>query len=62
MAPTIGYSLADVLAVARIHPFYVTHVQYPPDAQTIRTARERAARELAEADLKAQPLLRKKDL
>ncbi|KAH6892639.1 hypothetical protein B0T10DRAFT_537547 [Thelonectria olida] len=56
------YPLADVLAVAKIHPFYTSNVQYPPDEDTIQAARERAALAPGEANLKAQPLLRKKDL
>lgn len=57
-----NYSLADVLSVAKIHPFYVTDVQYPPDPRTIQASREQAAKEPTEANLRAQPLLRKKDL
>lgn len=62
MVPKSNYSLADVLSVAGVHPFYVTDVQYPPDARTIQAAREQAAKEPIEANLRAQPLLRKKDL
>lgn len=58
------YSLADVLAVADIHPFYSPNVQYPPDAQALRLVREQAAGTTpADASrLKARPLLWKKDL
>jgi hypothetical protein len=85
------YSLTDVLAVAKTHPFYAD-AKYPPDDEAIRIAREKAASQAAksnylgrslikplvnlltlaqreksplrpgEAELKAQPLLHKKDL
>lgn len=61
MAPSLTYSVADVLAVAKIHPFY-SDEQYPPDNDTIQTAREQAAFAYKEGDLQAQPLLRKEDL
>lgn len=57
-----NHSLAEVLAVAKIHPFYVPSVQYPPDSHRVRAIKEQVAREPTEADLRAQPLLRKKDL
>ncbi|KAJ4238410.1 hypothetical protein NW757_013110 [Fusarium falciforme] len=61
MAPSLTYSVADVLSVAKIHPFY-SEAQYPPDDDTIQKAREQAALTFREGDLQAQPLLRKKDL
>ncbi|KAI8713735.1 hypothetical protein NCS52_01218900 [Fusarium sp. LHS14.1] len=61
MAPSLTYSVADVLAVAKIHPFY-SDAQYPPDDDTILKSREQAALTYQEGDLQAQPLLRKKDL
>ncbi|KAM0438456.1 hypothetical protein ACHAPT_001205 [Fusarium lateritium] len=61
MAPSLTYSVADVLAVAKIHPFY-SDSQYPPDDATILKAREQAALTYKEGDLQAQPLLRKSDL
>ncbi|KAF5135113.1 hypothetical protein E5D57_005757 [Metarhizium anisopliae] len=61
MAPE-NYTLSDVLAVAKSHPFYDQDVQYPPDSETIEKLREQS-REQPESDgLKLQPLLRKKDL
>ncbi|GJD05305.1 hypothetical protein ColKHC_14130 [Colletotrichum higginsianum] len=60
--PDRAFSLADVLAIRSIHPFYSPHVLYPPNADAIRKARRRAAREAGEMDLKRQPLLWKKDL
>ncbi|KAK7428403.1 hypothetical protein QQZ08_005022 [Neonectria magnoliae] len=62
MLPESNHSLAEVLAVAKIHPFYVSDVQYPPGAHIVQGIRERVAREPTEANLQAQPLLRKKDL
>ncbi|QLI72200.1 uncharacterized protein G6M90_00g081810 [Metarhizium brunneum] len=61
MAPE-NYTLSDVLAVAKSHPFYDQDIQYPPDSETIEKLREQS-REQPESDgLKLQPLLRKKDL
>ncbi|KAI0002718.1 hypothetical protein F4779DRAFT_622163 [Xylariaceae sp. FL0662B] len=56
------YSLADVLAVANTHPFYVSSIKYPPDAQAIHAVRRKTAEQQTEVDLTLQPLLRKKDL
>lgn len=61
MSPSPTYSLEDVLAVARMHPFYCS-AQYPPDEDAIQDAREEAASKLEPHDLKSWPLLRKKDL
>ncbi|KAF4434837.1 hypothetical protein FACUT_7497 [Fusarium acutatum] len=61
MSPSPTYSLADVLAVARVHPFYCS-TQYPPDADAIQRAREEAALKYERPDLKSWPLLRKTDL
>ncbi|CZR38165.1 uncharacterized protein FPRO_06644 [Fusarium proliferatum ET1] len=61
MSPSPTYSLADVLAVAQIHPFYCS-TQYPPDDKTIQDAREKAASKYERPDLKSWPLLRKADL
>jgi hypothetical protein len=47
------FSLNEVLAVARIHPFYAADVQYPPDANTLRSAVESAAKD---GDQSAQEL------
>jgi hypothetical protein len=56
-------SLADVLAVAALHPFYNSSVQYPPGNAEIRTARERAkTTEDTASLLLAQPLLQKSTL
>jgi hypothetical protein len=48
MAPE-RYSLAEVLAIARIHPFYLEDIKYPPDTDTIQAVLR-------------QPLLQKKSI
>ncbi|KAF5626174.1 hypothetical protein F52700_8891 [Fusarium sp. NRRL 52700] len=60
MSPDPTYSLTDVLAVARIHPFY-SSAKYPPGEVTIQNAREGAASKYERPDLKSWPLLRKPD-
>ncbi|KAM0233801.1 hypothetical protein ACHAP5_010279 [Fusarium lateritium] len=55
------YSLTDVLAVAKKHPFY-SPAQFSPEDEAIRAARKEAALNTEGIDLKAQPLLRKEDL
>ncbi|EWG53508.1 hypothetical protein FVEG_11925 [Fusarium verticillioides 7600] len=61
MSPSPTYILADVLAVARIHPFYCS-TQYPPDNTAIQHAREEAASKYDQPDLTSWPLLLKADL
>ncbi|TXC08227.1 hypothetical protein FocTR4_00003504 [Fusarium oxysporum f. sp. cubense] len=61
MSPSPTYSLADVLAVAQMHPFYCS-AQYPPDEDAIQGAREEAAQKFEQFDLKAWPPLLKSDL
>ncbi|KAL2159648.1 hypothetical protein VTH06DRAFT_2217 [Thermothelomyces fergusii] len=56
------YSLSEVLAVAKIHPFYNPSVQYPPDEEGIRAALELAAKEEQAPDLSRVPLTTKNDL
>ncbi|KAI0487214.1 hypothetical protein F4859DRAFT_247289 [Xylaria cf. heliscus] len=56
------YPLQDILAIARIHPFYNPEREYPPDAYTIQDARKWATEQSAEEELKAFPLIWKKDL
>ncbi|KAH8651137.1 hypothetical protein BX600DRAFT_473134 [Xylariales sp. PMI_506] len=62
MVSTFGFSIPEVIAVAKIHPFYAPSIQYPPDSKDIQSARDEAAGEPTKFDLKVQPLLRKKDL
>ncbi|KAJ3536138.1 hypothetical protein NM208_g6847 [Fusarium decemcellulare] len=59
---TAGYCTTDVLAVARIHPYYNSSVQYPSNREEIRAAREKAAEDPKSHDLTAQPLLWKTPL
>lgn len=54
--------MSEVLAIAKIHPFYVPEAQYPPDRKTIKTVQEDAKRGVETADLSSQKLLQKKDL
>ncbi|THC96580.1 hypothetical protein EYZ11_003920 [Aspergillus tanneri] len=56
------FCLAEVLAVAKMHPFYNPEIQYPPDANAIRAAREWIVGNAPEADIRAQPLLQKNDI
>jgi hypothetical protein len=58
---TERYQLADVLAVAKIHPFYNPDVDYPPDADTVRRLRGLIDQK-AKPALQEQPLLNKKTL
>ncbi|KAI9150840.1 hypothetical protein HJFPF1_10617 [Paramyrothecium foliicola] len=62
MKLTVGYSPTDVVAVAKIHPFYALNTPYPPDAEKIKAAREEASKKPTEYDLNLQPLLRKAQL
>ncbi|PKY05710.1 hypothetical protein P168DRAFT_341261 [Aspergillus campestris IBT 28561] len=55
------YTLAEVLAVAQIHPFYNEKVQYPPDTEAIQQARLRTIG-ATDVNLHKQPLLHKKAL
>ncbi|KAI0150531.1 hypothetical protein GGR57DRAFT_493058 [Xylariaceae sp. FL1272] len=52
-----AYSVADVLAVAKLHPFYNSDVQYPPDTETIHRAREMVVQTQADSLLQTQPFL-----
>ncbi|KAJ5650761.1 uncharacterized protein N7484_004484 [Penicillium longicatenatum] len=56
--PTETYSLAEVLAVAKTHPFYNPDVQYPADAKAIQRIRE-LVNEQPALNLQDQPLLTK---
>ncbi|KAK9792900.1 putative AMP-dependent synthetase/ligase domain-containing protein [Seiridium cardinale] len=58
---SLSYSLADVLAIARVHPFY-SDAQYPPNKGAICEATNEKSRHPKEADLSKQPLLFKKEL
>ncbi|KAF4336262.1 hypothetical protein FBEOM_9866 [Fusarium beomiforme] len=61
MSPSPTHSLSDVLAVARMHPFYCS-AKYPPDDEAIQDAREKAALKSGQSDLRSWPLLQKRNL
>ncbi|KAF5129948.1 Indoleacetate--lysine synthetase [Metarhizium anisopliae] len=61
MAPD-AYTLEQVLAVARSHPFYERTITYPPDPATVAQLQDSKARRGGEALLKAQKPICKKDL
>ncbi|KAF7904799.1 hypothetical protein EAF00_002133 [Botryotinia globosa] len=56
------YSLAEVLAVAKNHPFYNENVLYPADSQTVTKFQDSARSKEKELDFQQQPLLDKKIL
>ncbi|KAJ8128226.1 hypothetical protein O1611_g5410 [Lasiodiplodia mahajangana] len=56
------YSLQDVLAVAKIHPFYRSETLYPPDASALQAIRKHVEERPAGLDLKLFPLLWKPQL
>lgn len=64
MMSSSGYSLSEILTIAKVHPFYNPSVQYPPDvASVLQGVRDDAAESTADiADLQAQPLLWKTNL
>ncbi|KAF5857529.1 hypothetical protein ETB97_005668 [Aspergillus alliaceus] len=57
-----AFSLTEVLAVSKIHPFYNPDIQYPPNPETIESAVELAEKKSTEIDLSSVPLVSKKDL
>ncbi|PHH81765.1 hypothetical protein CDD82_7935 [Ophiocordyceps australis] len=54
------FSLAEVLAVARIHPFYTKDAEYPPDGEAVEAALSLARHEAV--DLESWPLVHKETL
>ncbi|KAK7215778.1 hypothetical protein V2G26_003781 [Clonostachys chloroleuca] len=56
------FSLEEVLAVAKRHPFYSPSVQYPPDKDAILAIREQVAAQPQPPNLLSQPLLWKSSL
>ncbi|KAI9046319.1 uncharacterized protein KD926_004157 [Aspergillus affinis] len=59
--PPQQYSLADVLSIAQIHPFYRADIQYPPDADAIHHVLSSATKPQG-SDILIQPLLEKKSI
>jgi hypothetical protein len=58
---TERYQLADVLAVAKVHPFYNPDAVYPADTEAIQGLQELIDRTF-KATLQQQPFLNKKTL
>lgn len=58
---TERYQLADILAVAKFHPFYNPDSVYPADTETIEEIRKLIDRQ-SKPTLQEQPLLTKKAL
>ncbi|KAJ5598167.1 hypothetical protein N7537_008251 [Penicillium hordei] len=56
------YSLAELLAVAKTHPFYNTDIEYPADAVTIQKLRELVIDQKTQPNIQRQPLLDKRTL
>ncbi|PGH15468.1 hypothetical protein AJ79_02445 [Helicocarpus griseus UAMH5409] len=54
------YSLAEVLTVAKLHPFYDSEIQYPPKTEILQANLQKSVKNNANADLHSQPLLHKK--
>lgn len=59
---TDSFSLAQVLAVAKVHPFYNSQIKYPPNGNILDAISEAAKQNPGDADLRLQPLARKGDL
>lgn len=57
MASHPPFSLADILAIAQIHPFYASDVKYPPDADTIQRVRKQLSQGKVETNWKTQAVL-----
>ena len=57
-----SFSLAEILAVTKLHPFYNSQVKYPPSKEVLSAACEEAKQHPEHANLQAHPLLHKKDL
>lgn len=56
------HSLREVLAIAKIHPFYAKGIRYPPDEKTIQEIRETLAKQEGDDGLKLWPVAWKNDL
>ena len=57
-----NFSLAEILAVAKLHPFYNSQSKYPPSKKNLSAVCEEAKRHAENANLQAHPLLHKKDM
>ncbi|KAL7929959.1 hypothetical protein V8C35DRAFT_170732 [Trichoderma chlorosporum] len=58
------HSLREVLAIAKIHPFYAEEIKYPPGEKIVQAVREKLAtgQEQEDGDLTSRPIVWKKDL
>ena len=56
------YSLAEVLAVAKLHPFYNPEAVYPPDALAIEEACRSSSADVTASEFASLPLLTKDHL
>ncbi|KAK1243183.1 hypothetical protein MKX07_003811 [Trichoderma sp. CBMAI-0711] len=58
------FQLSEVLAIAKVHPFYVDEIQYPPGQKSIEALREKAKNQTGTANdgLSSRPIIWKKDL
>ncbi|KNG91693.1 hypothetical protein ANOM_000198 [Aspergillus nomiae NRRL 13137] len=59
---TNSFSLSEVLAVAKRHPFYNPDIQYPPDAKAVQQVRDWVNNHQTKVDLRSQPLLHKNNI
>lgn len=55
-----GYTLSQVLAVAKVHPFYSPDVEYPPSPEEVREIVKQTRNE--DVDLTRIPLVTKEKL
>lgn len=56
------FSLDDVLAIAKSHPFYVSQIQYPPNRKAVRVILQEAAAKQPKQELCHFQLTTKKEL
>jgi hypothetical protein len=56
------YSLAEVMAIAKLHPFYNEDIRYPPNQDEISTLRQLGIDQKKEYNIQHQQLLLKKTL
>ncbi|PTU17922.1 hypothetical protein P175DRAFT_0496082 [Aspergillus ochraceoroseus IBT 24754] len=60
--PTGIFTLKQILEVTKVHPFYTSRVQYPPNEKILHAIRDEASPETGTPALPLQPLLHKKTL
>lgn len=57
-----SFSLAQILAVAKVHPFYNSQSKHPPNENILDAVTKAAKRAPENADFHLQPLARKGNL